>query len=70
MLKWSFIKFFTASTFLIGVSSFANTEKPKDTVVVAMGNTSEPEGGFDPAFGWGAGEHVHAPLIQIGRAHV
>lgn len=35
-----------------------------DTVVVAMGTTSEPESGFDPAYGWGAGEHVHEPLIQ------
>ena len=35
-----------------------------DTVVVAIGPTSEPEAGFDPAFGWGAGEHVHEPLIQ------
>ena len=35
-----------------------------DAVVIAMGPTSEPEGGFDPAFGWGAGEHVHEPLIQ------
>ena len=35
-----------------------------DTVVVAMGPTSEPEAGFAPAFGWGAGEHVHEPLIQ------
>lgn len=34
------------------------------SVVVAMGPTSEPEAGFDPAFGWGAGEHVHEPLIQ------
>lgn len=29
-----------------------------------MPATSEPESGFDPAFGWGAGEHVHEPLIQ------
>ena len=29
-----------------------------------MGPTSEPEAGFDPAYGWGAGEHVHEPLIQ------
>lgn len=36
----------------------------KDSVVVAMGTTSEPEAGFDPAYGWGAGEHVHEPLIQ------
>lgn len=35
-----------------------------DTVIVAMGPTSEPEAGFAPAFGWGAGEHVHEPLIQ------
>jgi peptide/nickel transport system substrate-binding protein len=35
-----------------------------DRVVIAMGTTSEPESGFDPAYGWGAGEHVHEPLIQ------
>lgn len=35
-----------------------------DTVVVAMDPNSEPAAGFDPAFGWGAGEHVHEPLIQ------
>lgn len=40
------------------------TAEKKDAVVVAMGSTSEPESGFDPAFGWGAGEHVHEPLIQ------
>ena len=36
----------------------------KDSVVVVMGVNSEPESGFDPAYGWGAGEHVHEPLIQ------
>lgn len=36
----------------------------KDSVIVAMDTNSEPEAGFDPAFGWGAGEHVHEPLIQ------
>ncbi len=36
----------------------------RDSVVVVMGPTSEPEAGFDPAYGWGAGEHVHEPLIQ------
>lgn len=36
----------------------------KDTVVIAMAPTSEPEAGFDPSYGWGAGEHVHEPLIQ------
>lgn len=36
----------------------------RDDVIVVMGPTSEPEAGFDPAYGWGAGEHVHEPLIQ------
>ena len=36
----------------------------KDSVIVVMGPTSEPESGFDPTYGWGAGEHVHEPLIQ------
>ena len=36
----------------------------RDDVGVVMGPTSEPEAGFDPAYGWGAGEHVHEPLIQ------
>ena len=34
------------------------------SVVVVMDPSSEPEAGFDPAYGWGAGEHVHEPLIQ------
>lgn len=33
-------------------------------LTIVMPTTSEPEAGFDPAFGWGAGEHVHEPLIQ------
>ena len=50
-------------------SSAPSTAEPQEdedlsAVVVAMGPTSEPEAGFDPAFGWGAGEHVHEPLIQ------
>lgn len=36
----------------------------KESVIVVMGPESEPEAGFDPAYGWGAGEHVHEPLIQ------
>lgn len=36
----------------------------KESVIVTMPATSEPEAGFDPAYGWGAGEHVHEPLIQ------
>lgn len=39
-------------------------EEGKDSVIVVMGPSSEPEAGFDPAYGWGAGEHVHEPLIQ------
>ena len=39
-------------------------ENGKDSVIVVMGPSSEPEAGFDPAYGWGAGEHVHEPLIQ------
>lgn len=45
-----------------GGSEDGKTEK--DSVIVVMGPNSEPESGFDPAFGWGAGEHVHEPLIQ------
>ena len=40
------------------------SETNKDSVIVTMPTTSEPEAGFDPAFGWGAGEHTHEPLIQ------
>ena len=50
-----------------GQKNTAATPTPaadKDNVVIAMGPTSEPEAGFDPAYGWGAGEHVHEPLIQ------
>ncbi|WP_455617783.1 ABC transporter substrate-binding protein [Eisenbergiella sp.] len=36
----------------------------RDSVIVTMPSTSEPEAGFDPVYGWGAGEHVHEPLIQ------
>lgn len=43
-------------------NAFAGAED--SSVVVTMPTTSEPESGFDPAFGWGAGEHVHEPLIQ------
>ena len=39
-------------------------DRQKDSVVIAMDTNSEPAAGFDPAFGWGAGEHVHEPLIQ------
>lgn len=36
----------------------------REDVVVVMTPESEPEAGFDPVYGWGAGEHVHEPLIQ------
>ena len=44
--------------------SRSNTSENRSSVVIAMDPNSEPEAGFDPAFGWGAGEHVHEPLIQ------
>lgn len=34
------------------------------SVIVVMSPNSEPAAGFDPVYGWGAGEHVHEPLIQ------
>lgn len=42
----------------------SKNEREKDSVVVVMTTNSEPESGFNPAYGWGAGEHVHEPLIQ------
>lgn len=60
----------TGSTGTTGTEAVSQTEilpaaeKEKDSVIIAMGTTSEPEAGFDPAYGWGAGEHVHEPLIQ------
>ena len=47
-----------------GTTSQGDRQESTDSVIIAMGPTSEPEAGFDPAFGWGAGEHVHEPLIQ------
>lgn len=44
--------------------SRSNTSENRSSVVIAMDPNSEPEAGFDSAFGWGAGEHVHEPLIQ------
>ncbi len=43
----------------------AEQERAQESaVVVTMTAASEPASGFDPAYGWGAGEHVHEPLIQ------
>ena len=50
---------------ILGTASCATAEEAvKDSVVVTMTASSEPASGFDPAYGWGAGEHVHEPLIQ------
>ena len=46
------------------VDSTGNSGMDSDSVIIAMDPNSEPEAGFDPAYGWGAGEHVHEPLIQ------
>ena len=47
-----------------GGSGAEQTENTQTSVIIAMPPTSEPEAGFDPAYGWGAGEHMHEPLIQ------
>jgi peptide/nickel transport system substrate-binding protein len=52
------------SSVSVGEESSTASQEDKASVVIAMGPTSEPEAGFDPAYGWGAGEHVHEPLIQ------
>lgn len=41
-----------------------DASEKKDTVVVAMGKSSEPATGFNPCISWGCGEHCHEPLIQ------
>ena len=53
----------TCST-LTGGFMAAAQEQAESSVVVTMTTSSEPASGFDPAYGWGAGEHVHEPLIQ------
>ena len=49
---------------LVNHSAPSGPVQGEDTVVIALDPNSEPAAGFDPAFGWGAGEHVHEPLIQ------
>lgn len=51
----------TTNTGAAGAASGAASESQ---VIIAMGLTSEPEAGFDPIINWGAGEHMHEPLIQ------
>ena len=45
-------------------SGFSPEPGRSRSLTVVLPATSEPAAGFDPAFGWGAGEHVHEPLIQ------
>lgn len=55
---------FCGAALLTGCGKEKETKEDTSSVVIAMDPSSEPEAGFDPAFGWGAGEHVHEPLIQ------
>lgn len=41
-----------------------SNSRERDTVIIAMGTSSEPAAGFDPCINWGCGEHCHEPLIQ------
>ncbi len=60
----------TCTTILAGCangnvsSSEGATPADASAVTVSMPPSSEPAAGFDPLTGWGAGEHVHEPLIQ------
>lgn len=63
--------FAMTASFLVGCGGDASEDQPavrqrteNASVVIAMDPNSEPASGFDPAYGWGAGEHVHEPLIQ------
>ena len=63
--------FAMTASFLVGCGGDASEDQPavrqrteNASVVIAMDPNSEPAAGFDPAYGWGAGEHVHEPLIQ------
>lgn len=56
--------FAMAATMFAVAGVSASASKEDGSVVVTMPTTSEPSSGFDPAYGWGAGEHVHEPLIQ------
>ena len=60
------ILFLLALSLLAGCQAAPLEQAPGDSraVTVVLDPSSEPAAGFDPAFGWGAGEHVHEPLIQ------
>lgn len=49
---------------LTGLLAGCGVQTHKDSVIVTMPVSAEPEDGFDPIHGWGAGEHIHEPLIQ------
>lgn len=57
---------FLAFVIITSLTACSNATAEVDTtmVTIAMTTSSEPEYGFDPVYGWGAGEHVHEPLIQ------
>lgn len=43
----------------------ASTDSPvKDSVIIALSQSAEPEAGFNPINGWNESEHPHDPLIQ------
>ena len=46
-------------------SNNGNTGDAKDEVIVTMPTTSEPESGFDPAYGWGWRAHTPMELYNI-----
>ncbi|MDO5424861.1 MAG: ABC transporter substrate-binding protein [Eubacteriales bacterium] len=68
MKKKNIIRFFSTlaitASLLAASALFVSADAENQDVVVTMPLTSEPTSGFDPAYGWGAGEHVHEPLIQ------
>lgn len=48
----------------VRLSAGGEASERGSSVIVVMSPNSEPAAGFDPVYGWGAGEHVHEPLIQ------
>lgn len=66
--KWMALFFAGIITLFSGCQkkeeTIAATAQKREDVIVVMPADSEPKAGFDPAYGWGAGEHVHEPLIQ------
>ncbi len=47
-----------------GAAPAGGTAAGESQVVITMTPSSEPAAGFNPLVSWGAGEHVHEPLIQ------